>query len=231
MKLTTLTLCFILINGYHSNAQNNGIAIKAGQKVNEAVAPNVRFRYPEFVLGEVYFKDGTVSKAPLNFNRVLGEMQFIDSKNDTLSIDNEAMIKYIVANNDTFYYSKGYVELVASKPLVKLGKSEKLKIGDTRKIGGYNQSTSNSAITTISTMYTRSGVNTLDQRVDLLLVKETLYYIGDSYNHFLPVSKRNIMKLFGRQEASIEQYFRDNNVRFNNEDDLKKLIDYLQSIL
>lgn len=37
--------------------------------------------------------------------------------------------------------------------------------------------------------------------------------------------------MFGRQETLIENFLNENNIRFNNESDLKTLIDFLQKIL
>ena len=36
--------------------------------------------------------------------------------------------------------------------------------------------------------------------------------------------------MFGNKEALIEDFLRENKIRFNNEDDLKMLIDFLQKI-
>ncbi len=80
--------------------------VKASQDIKEVLSPSARFRYPEFILGNVYFKDGTNSQAPLNLNSLNEEMQFINHKGDTLSIAIERTIKYLTINIDIFYYSK-----------------------------------------------------------------------------------------------------------------------------
>ena len=229
MKFLTLVICSLLCNSHQLKAQKDNWHVKAGEEVNDAVPPDVKFRYPQFVAGNVYFKNGAQSAAPLNYNLLNEEMEFINSNGDTLSLDNEATINYITINNDSFFYSKVYLELVAGNPLVKLAKKQRLKIGDVSKIGAYNQSSSSSAITSVTSLYNRAGVTNLAQRADLLLVKETIYYVGDYYNHFLPASKKNVIKMFGRKEDSINNFLQENKTRFNNEDDLKKLINFLQT--
>lgn len=231
MKVIAFTFLFVFIYSSYSYSQKESFTVKSGETYNEAIPPGVRYCYPQFVVGNVFYRDGTASSARLDYNYLLGEMQFIAANNDTLSLDNERTIKMITINNDTFYYSRVYVELLASQPLVKLAKSEKIKLGDTKKIGAYNQATSSSAITTVSSFYTNTGVSILSQRQDLVLYKETAFYIGDSYNNFLEASKKNVMKLFGRQNALIESYLKENNTRFNKEEDLNLLINYLQKIL
>ncbi len=230
MKPVILVTCYLLIFSCHLYAQTNSWTIKAGQEIKEAISPSVRFRYPEFVSGNVYFKDGTTSQAQLDFNLLNEEMQFINPNGDTLSIDNEATIKYITINNDTFYYSKVYLELVTSNPLIKIAKKQRLKVGEIKKIGGYEQASSTSAITSVSSLTHRAGVTNLNQRAELLLLKETIYYIGDNYNRFSPANKKNVMKMFGRQELLIENFLTENKIKFNNEDDLKMLITFLKKI-
>lgn len=231
MRFLTLVIGSLLIHSYQLKAQKDNWHVKAGEEIKEAVPPDVKFRYPQFVTGVVCFKDGTHSAAPLDFNFLNEEMQFINPNGDTLSLDNEATIKYITINNDSFYYSKVYLELVTGNSLVKLAKKQRLKIGDISKIGGYNQPSSTSAITSVTSLYNRAGVTDLAQRADLLLVKETIYYIGDNYNRFLPANKKNVMKMFGKQETLIDNFLKENKIRFNNEGDLKILIDFLQKSL
>lgn len=177
MKPVIVAVCYLLILNCHLYAQTDSWTVKAGQEIKEAISPGVRFRYPAFVSGIVYFKDGTNSQAPLDFNLLNEEMQFINPNGDTLSIDNEATIKYITINNDTFYYSKVYLELVTSNPTVKIAKKQRLKVGEVKKIGGYDQASSTSAITSVTSLSHRAGVTNLSQRAELLLLKETIYYM------------------------------------------------------
>ena len=63
---------------------------------------------------------------------------------------------------------------------------------------------------------------------EVTLSKQTSYFIGNAYNHFLPANKKNIIKLFGTKQSAIERYLKDNKVAFNKEEDLKTLIAFLQ---
>ncbi len=113
-----VTLC-LLIFSFHLHAQmDSSWTVKASEEIKEVLSASTRFRYPEFVSGNVYFKDGTNSQAPFNLNSLNEEMQFINHKGDTLSIANEKTIKYLTINNDIFYYSKVYLELVMSNPVI-----------------------------------------------------------------------------------------------------------------
>ena len=231
MKLVILFTYYFLIFYFHSYAQSDSWTVKAGQEIKEAIPTGVLYRYPAFVTGSVFFKDGRNSQVPLDFNLANEEMQFINPNGDTLSITNEATINYISINSDTFYYSSGYLELTAGNSFVKLGKKQRLKVGDIKKVGAYGQASSTSAISSLSSISNGVEVTKITPKQDLLLVKEITYYFGDKYNYFLPASKRNLMKMFGRDEPAMEEFLKENKIRFSNVDDLKLIINFLQKPL
>ena len=90
-------------------AQNNQYTIQGSGDINKSMAPEQRFQYPSFIQGKVVFKDGREAVAQLNYNWVLGDMQFINANGDTLSLTNEATLKYITLANDSFFYDKQYL--------------------------------------------------------------------------------------------------------------------------
>src|SRR5262245_16348829 len=77
--------------------------VNPGQKVRDAIPMEEIFQYPSFSSGEVYFRNGSVTSAPLNYNNLFAEIQFIDAKKDTLSLSDEQTISYISIGADTFY--------------------------------------------------------------------------------------------------------------------------------
>jgi len=230
MKFIPLAICS-LFSFAHSFAQSEKWTVKAGDEIKDAVSADIKYRYPTFATGTVYFKDGTSSSALLDFNLLNEEMQFINPNGDTLSLANEATIKYITINNDSFYYAKGYLELVSANSFMKLAKKQRLKIGDVKRLGGYDQPSSTSAITSYSSLSVGNQVTKINQRADILLAKETTFYIGDNYNSFVASTKRNIIKMFPRKESEIDHFLNENKIRFNNQDDLIKLVTFLQKIL
>src|SRR4051794_20220413 len=229
MKNRMLAILCVMLCSYFTNAQNEQWTVKPGENVDTTLPADVKFHYPKFTQGSVFFRDGNVSSAMLDYNMLTGEMQFIAPKGDTLALANEATIKYIVINNDTFFYDKIFLQLVAGNTAAKLAKKEVLKVLDVKKAGGYGGVSSTSAITTINTMRVNGQATNLTMQQEITLAKETTYYIGNAFNHFLQANKKNIIKLFGTKQSAIEQYLKDNKVAFNNEDDLKALIAFLES--
>src|SRR5690349_12058475 len=106
MRTTTLIILAIFIFNQNLFAQKERWTVKAGEETAESIPDSIKFLYPHFATGFVYFKDGKISRAPLNYNLLVEEIQFISTDMDTLSIADEATIKLITMNNDSFYYDK-----------------------------------------------------------------------------------------------------------------------------
>jgi hypothetical protein len=203
------------------------IFLKAGQKLFEVVTPGKIYRYPAFVHGTIHFKDGSQTNARLNYNFLNGEVEFISLKGDTLAIAKEQMlnIRHVVIDTSLFYFDDGYLEEVVSAKNGKLLKKQMYKVTKRERIGGYEQPSSTSAIDTYSSFTNNGQFNyNLTVRENITLVKTTDYYFGDQYNTFLRANKKNLLRLFSKQQQKIEAYLRENTVDFKNSEDLKKLL-------
>ncbi len=228
MKNCMLAFFAVMLWSYSAYTQLERWTVKQGENINTALAPNVKFHYPKFTDGTVCFRDGTRSNALLDYNLLTEEMQFIAPKGDTLAVANEATIKYITIGNDTFFYDKAYMQLINGNNTAKLAKREALAMADVKKAGAYDQYSSTSSITTVKSVSLQGRVTNLTESQEVTIIKQTTYYIGDTYNHFLPANKKNIIKLFGKKQNAIEQYLKDNKVTFNKEEELKALIAFLE---
>src|SRR3954470_19344932 len=114
MKNRMLAILCVMLCSYFTNAQNEQWTVKPGENVDTTLPAEVKFQYPKFTQGSVFFRDGNVSSALLDYNKLSGEMQFIAPKGDTLALSNEATVKFIVIASDTFFYDKGYLQLITS---------------------------------------------------------------------------------------------------------------------
>jgi len=227
MKTATLTLFIFIVHIYNVNAQKDKHLVNAGEDINNVIPTEEKFHYPEFTAASVVFKDGKISVAPCNYNLLIGQMQFVDPSGDTLAIANENTIEYININTDTFFYDNGYLQLIAGNTSAKFAKSEKIKLSDIKKTGGFGQSSSTNGISTYSSLYVGGQRTELTEKRELTLLRQTSFYIGNQFNHFLPATKKNLIKLFGKKQDRIETYLKENNTSFNSEEDLKKLVSFI----
>ena len=140
--------------------QNNQvIRVKYDENPAKVTPFELKYRFDKFYIGTVSFFTGKSANARLNYNRLLGEMQFIDLKGDTLSLDEESTIKSILIGNTTFFYDthSGFMEAVNRQPAITLAKKEILKPMSIEKLGAYNQSSSVSSINSYSSYTGRNG--------------------------------------------------------------------------
>ena len=227
MRVLPLILLVCCCSAY---AQDSTIIIKAGTSFNESVSITDLYEYPQFVYGKVFFKLGDSSSARLNYSRFLDEMHFIDLKGDTLNIAYPGTIKFIRISNDLFYYDNGYVKLIKDNNIIKLAAKQTLRMSGKNKIGAYNTASTTSAIDSYSSLTIDHKNYNLTPRVDFILTKKIEYYFGDKYNHFVLANKKNILRLYPKQEGAVTAYLKENNVDFNKPEAIEKLFQYLTNL-
>ena len=227
MKLLPL---FVLAFCCSAHAQDSAIILKAGMSINESISITDLYEYPQFVYGKVFFKPGDSSSGRLNYNRLVGQMQFIDFKGDTLNIADPGTIKSIRINNDLFYYDEGYVKLIKDSNTIKLAAKQTLRVVNKEKTGAYNMPSSTSAIDSYGSYMSEGKMYKLVPREDIVLKKQTQYYFGDKFNHFILANKKNLLRLYSKQNVSLNAYLKENNVDFTSQEDLEKLLQYLANL-
>ena len=199
--------------------------IKAGEEISAVYKQ--AFKYPEFRDGKVLFSYGFPAGGKMNYNLVIGKIQFIDEKNDTLVIADESAIKYITIGIDTFYYDRdNYVELLANYGEVKMGLQQRIKFLDEKNIGAFGIPTSTQNIDNYNTLRANNTYS-LKVNKDLVYSKESKYYFREGESNFLVANKKNILKEFSQKKTVIENYLREHEINYNNEEDLKRLFGYL----
>lgn len=213
------------------NAQDNStIIVKAGMSINESVSATDMYEYPQFVFGKVFFKPGDSSSGRLNYNRLVDQMQFIDFKGDTLNIADPGTIRSIRINGDLFYYDNGYVKLIKEDNTIKLATKQTLLFAGKQKTGAYNMPSPTSAIDSYSSYTIEGKAYNLVPKEDILLKKQTQYYFGDKYNHFVLANKKNLLGMFSKHNGALTAYLKENDIDFTNQEDLEKLLQYLANL-
>jgi hypothetical protein len=225
-----LVLAISLLFGRINAQDSTKVFIPAGKSFSDVAGLDKAYRFPNFTNGHVYFRDGTMSAAKLNYNFLNKELEFISPNGDTLAIVKEQAlnIKNIIIDSITFYYYDGYLEEMAHNENGKLLKRQFYQIKGSEKIGAYNLASTSSAIDSYSSYTDQNGQSrTLTVRENLTLVIATEYFFGDKYTVVLRATKKNMLDLYPKKKAQIESYLRNNNVNFTNGTDLLKLFSSL----
>ena len=188
------------------------------------------YRYPQFQKGVVSFNNEPLASADLNYNYLSGQILFVTQKGVALELAKPETLKYIAIGSDTFYYvDRGYVEMITHYPTINLAKKEIIKFNGKEKKGAYGTYSSTAAASSINTFSDENVNQKISVDENTLYATSTQYYLADRLNNFLMASKKNFYKIFSKDEAKLSQYLKINSVHYNKEDDLLKLLKYLQS--
>jgi hypothetical protein len=229
---TTLMLSLVIswfIAFTATGQENQEFIVKAGTKIIDYFPLESRFRYPAFTPGKVFFKDDTYTGSRLNYNILYGEVQFIQ-KNDTLSIANTRDIKFVTIESDTFYFDKGYVEIVFDMGKSKLGVKQFVKMVDKQTQAAYGMTSSVSATDSYNSIPSSSGYYSLTVNEDIRVRQVKDFYLGSEKDGFQLIRKKLVLEMFPESEDEIKQYLKNNDVNFNNGSDLMKLCLFLKDL-
>lgn len=223
----SLLLCITILDV--TAQKRKAFKVNPGQKVTEAIPSAEIYTYPEFSDGTVYLRNQTYSPAKLNYNSLFEEMQFIDAKGDTVSLADEATIRFIAIKNDTFYFDKIFVKQIASYGTIKLAERQYFAMINHQRIGGFGDVNDGSSVTTFNSMNSSTSFKDLVAKDLFTLGKNTTLYIGDEFNHFKEANKKNVLESFSKNEAEVKKYLKENKVDFSNKNDLQKMLSFVTS--
>lgn len=230
--MSKLFLAFIaILLTLQNNAQpKKTFIVNAGQKVVDAVPASELYSHPEFTLGTVRLKDASEALVKLNYNSVFGEVQYIDPKNgDTLSLAEEKNIRFVAIEKDTFYFDEVWLQVVSGSAVLKLAKKRMLEMTNKEKLGAM-EVPGFGAIETFTKFTGSQHMKDLVAKEKLTFSEHVSYYFGDHFNHFAKATKRGLLKMYRKNEKDLEKWLDENKIDFSNEDDLKKLFTYLQTL-
>jgi hypothetical protein len=188
-----------------------------------------RYRYPDFSDGQLVFKNGKTYSGRFNYNILLGEMEFLQSR-DTLSIINKKDISFIVVARDTFFYDNGYIELISGGP-VKVGLMQNIKLKEIQRKGAFGMTNRNSSIDAYNSMSLMGNFYELIPNEDWVFQKTEKYYFSASAYGFVQFNKKNVIEAFPQKEDAVKAYLKSNRVDFDSRKDLFRLADYLRGVL
>jgi hypothetical protein len=206
------------------------IFIEAGNRFSDVVTPQMLYRYNEFKPGRILFRDGVIMESKLNYNLFNGEIVFISPGHDTLAIGKEQMlnIKRVGIDTDTYVYNKKYLQVLLENNSGTLARKQQYFIVSREKIGGYNLGSPTSSIDSYTSFADRQN-NRYDLvvRENITFQLKTEYFVGDSYNLFLPLNNKNLEKIFFKKKNELRSYLQDHPVDLKNEKQLTSLFLHL----
>jgi hypothetical protein len=213
-----------------SQTSTQRILIKGGSEARDNFMKEM-FLYPSFESGIVEYKNGQRFKSKMNYNRVISAIQFIDEKGDTLALADESNINAVNVGSDLFVYGPSLCLIgVKTDGKTRLFKSERIRIADKQKTGGYGIPNSTGTIESIDRLDTKLDWHTLDLNESLLISKVTTYYIESATGELVPASRKNILALYPAKDEEVKTYIKANHLDFNKENDLITISGFLSTL-
>ncbi|MCY7358400.1 MAG: hypothetical protein LH609_13260, partial [Rudanella sp.] len=227
MKITSFILLCWMVSYTYVQAQKQ-IRVKADTDITKAIPMSERYRYPQFMAGNVVYRNGVSGGGRLNYNRLLGEMQFIDNKGDTLGLADEQNVAHVMIGSTRFYVNpgKGCPEVISEHGPIKLARQTVFKSMRTEKKVAYGQSSGASSVATVQPYSNNSSMHRIEANGDQMVKEETGYFIIDQNERYQPLTKNALYKLFPKHKKAIEAYLDEQSIRFSEEADLQKLLQF-----
>lgn len=227
MRILLLSIVFFFPCTTFVCAQNTEtIRVKAGGDISKIISPTGIYRFPLFTTGTYVKNNNIASSAKLNYNLLTGEMQYLNSKGDTMTIANASEMNVFKIQDVLFYYRNGYKEVIVDNDSVRLAVETSIKL-EYEKVGLYGQSNASQDIITINS-YTNTNIFQLTLGEDAVIRKKTTYFLFNKNDPPVIATKKSFLKIFTKNKTAINKYIDDNKINFNKQEDLKSLLTFCE---
>lgn len=232
MKSWLITI-FFLLSAAITFAQNTPkvYRTKNGSNISKNIPYQEQYQFAEFMPGKVYFRNGRIANARLNYNFFYGEIEFIDPKNDTLLLNDKDFMDSLAIGPQIFYFmpKHGHVQEIKSYGHVRLGEKQVLAVLDNERESAFNHYSATSAISNYKTFSNQNGSQWMKPTDKVVFKRKTENFFIDRNQRFYIPSKSIIVKLFRDHAGEINDYVKKENIDFLSQSDLIKLLEFCSS--
>ena len=215
------------------SAQNRQVVeAAAGGDISKSISRQMQYLFPEFTNGDVYFSSSTKGSGLLNYNMLAGEMQFMEN-GQVMAISNVRDVVLVNIGNRRFYRfnDREFAEELMTTGAAQLRVRRKATAAPHSKKGAYGMETSTSSITSYSSISEGGQHYNLTVAENILVTRKDYYYlVGTNGKYVLIKNAKTFTKQFPGYRAQIETFIKNNNIRLDNEDDLKALLQYCSKL-
>jgi hypothetical protein len=193
----------------------------------DSISHHYSYLFPSFREAMVKFRDGRSFTYQMNFNTLLCDMQFINTKGDTLTITNGVDVDSILLDSSYFIfdYRKGYFQIVAVSDAARLAIYRRSTFEPVQK-GGMGEAKQSGGVEMINSVSGRQGTIPLVLNQDIYVVKKTTYLLIYKSGEMENAGRAAFMKIYDGDKKSFEQYVKANKINFNEQGDLEKLFNF-----
>jgi hypothetical protein len=226
MKKLFSLICAMLFIFCLLPAQNfKSVTVKAGTKIKDYFPLDERYMYPQFIEGQITLTNGTSGSAILNYNILLGEIEFINGR-DTMVINRKSDLDKITIVQDTFIYRSGYYKMIHGGRL-KVCIRDRIKLIEILKQGAMGTVNRTSAGETFNSTSMNGRYTELALTDDMVFQRKIEFFILTLNDDLIPFKKKNVIELYLNKKTEIEKYLKSNKVNFDSQADILRFSDWL----
>jgi hypothetical protein len=208
-------------------------SLKADIPVNEQIANQYQYLFPDFMQGTAVFGKQVPASARFNYNFLLDEMHFLDANNKKMAIANTDELASVVIGTHTFIFmNNGYFEELADgHGEIKLLLKRQTLLNIVGKEAGYGMTSSSGAISNIDYASRSSGkLYQLSISGEYRIILDSSYWISDGQKLLNARSSKSYRKLF-KNKGEIDSYLKENSIDLNKEADIRKLLEFCKGFV
>ncbi|WP_439881189.1 hypothetical protein ACSX1A_18860 [Pontibacter sp. MBLB2868] len=233
-KLSGIMLCLLCIAAGQAHAQRpDKIKVKPTSGKLSADIRSEAYYYPDFQDGTVSFRNGRTTVGNLNYNMLTGEIEFINSKKDTLALANMYDVTQAIFGTDIFYYdpeSENLLKLLEEYDDKKLFVNERYELTNIKNVGAFGMESSTTSPTSSSSNQNIGDTqNRLKQNESLIYSAKSSYFIADK-TQYMPATRASILRMFPEHKSEIKKYIKNQKFNLNEKEDLSQLLKYIAEL-
>ncbi len=185
--------------------------------------------FPEFVEGVVLMKNGKKNEVAINYNAISEEMIFVKGPHKLAIGSTESeLIDTIYMQGKKFIRLGGkFVEILHRSNTCDLYVEYKCKLDYPGKPVGYGGTSETAAVDAYSVNYSNGVVYELELPDDYDTNPYLVYYVKQEGVINEVTNLRQLMKRFKEKQELFKAYVKENNVKFDNVEQVVSLVNHL----
>ncbi|WP_029906065.1 hypothetical protein [Prevotella sp. 10(H)] len=189
--------------------------------------------FDQFQKGKVMFTDGKTAERLFNYNMVAEKLLYLSEDSTVMELIHPETVVFLKVDDRTFEHIKNgvlYERVSAGKSSVFYIRWRKTMLSETRK-GPYGTDSPTGNISNISHIYSPSGnVIKLKKDHDYTITPDNAYFLKVKKTFKRLSSVNDLAKFFKGHEKSIKKYAKDENIKFDHPQDIKRIIAYCEQL-
>ncbi|NWJ50021.1 MAG: hypothetical protein HXX14_04075 [Bacteroidetes bacterium] len=214
----TSLICFLLISN-----------LCFSQHKKDTASVQTPYLFPQFTEGSVIFKDGHSSRAMLNYETALNEMQFIGPDKVVLSLAEPDKVAVVnIADRHFINNKNSFVEILVEGTISLCLRVHQKRFAE--RIGAYGGTSAAASIGGYSSYTTPEGSMTkLTPHEAVSYQTEYFFYMLHYGKLKLVLGKRDLLRYFSSNAALLKQEIEKEHTNFSDIESMKKIFNWINA--